>query len=478
MRSLRQQLAFRFTLAMFAAVAAVSLASFLTLRLALDRELNASIANVASIQAASLTDGSDGAMHFHEWELSSREADSVRELIRYAEVWNHDGTSLLRSRFMDVDLPLDRGALAAASAGELVWREQRFGEISIRSLYYPLARLGPAHSNHVLQIAAPLGPRDEMIRRLQLFLLALNLVVIAGSWLGGWWLAGRIVRPVHEVIDQAEAIGAGSLDRRIQAWGDTREYSRLVEVLNTMLSRIEQGFQAQTRFTADASHELRSPLTALRGEIEIALRRARSPEEYRAVLESNLEEILRISQVTEDLLTLARAEGGATPRNETETNVGMLIGQIVDRFGVRVAEKRLAINVVDGGSPVVWTDQGLLGQIVWNLVDNAVKFTPTDGSIRIGVSVSACVLQIEVADSGPGLGEDPERVFDRFFRADGVRTPGAMPGTASSGTGLGLSIVSSITQLLSGSVAAANRTGGGAVLSVSIPVRLAPAPQV
>ena len=162
MRSLRQQLALRFTLAMFAAVAAVSVASFLTLRLALDRELNASIANVASIQAASLTDGSDGAMHFHEWELSSREADSVRELIRYAEVWNHDGTSLLRSRFMDVDLPLDREALSAAAAGDLVWREQRFGDISVRSLYYPLSRLGPAHSTHVLpsnvQVAVIIRP--------------------------------------------------------------------------------------------------------------------------------------------------------------------------------------------------------------------------------------------------------------------------------------------------------------------------------
>lgn len=437
MRSLRAQLALRFTLAMFGAVSLISLGSFFTLRLILDRELNASILNVASIQAASLTDGSDGDMHFHEWELTPGEADSVRELIRYAEVWDRNGTSLLRSRFMAVDLPLDTEALSATAQGELVWREQRFGDIRVRSLYYPLARLGPMHSDHVLQVAAPLGPRDEMIRRLLLFMAALILVVISGSWLGGWWLAGRIVRPVHEVIDQAEAIGAGSLDSRIRAWGDTREYARLVEVLNTMLARIEQGFLTQTRFTADASHELRSPLTALRGEIEIALRRTRTSEEYRAVLESNLEEILRLSQVTENLLTLARADAGANPPNAVKTDLTDLIATILDRFRSRADEKKIRVELVSRVKTPVFVDQGLLGQVVWNLVDNALKFTPGGGSVRVGVSLGPQTFTIEVADSGPGLGAEPQRVFDRFFRVDSVRTPGASEGASSAGTGLG-----------------------------------------
>ncbi|HSR40965.1 MAG TPA: hypothetical protein VLL48_02305, partial [Longimicrobiales bacterium] len=224
MRSFRVQLALRFTLAMALAVSAISVASVLTLRSVLDEELEATILNVASIQAASVTDQPGGVMEFHEWELTPDEAASVRDLIRYAQVWGEGGRSLLRSRFMTTDLPVDREALRQAAEGELVWRDQIFQGMPVRSLYYPLARFGPAHERHVLEVAAPLVARNDMVRRLTLFFAGLSLAVVLASFAGSWWLAGRAVRPVHEVIDQAEAIGAGSLDRRIRAWADTREY--------------------------------------------------------------------------------------------------------------------------------------------------------------------------------------------------------------------------------------------------------------
>lgn len=466
MRSFRAQLTLRFTLAMALAVAAISAASVLALRSILDRELRESILNVASIQAASVVDSPGGEMHFHEWELTPDEAASVRDLIRYAQVWSESGRSLLRSQYMTEDLPRDPAALRQAGEGELVWREETFGGMDVLSLYYPLARFGPAHERHVLQVAAPLTARAEMVGRLALLFAGVSVVVIFAAAAGSWWLAGRVVRPVHEVIDQAEAVGAGSLDRRIDAYADTREYYRLVEVLNSMLARIERAFQAQTRFAADASHELRSPLTALRGEIELALRKDRSPEEYRQVLGSNLEEILRLGRITQDLLTLARADAGALTKESQPMDPADVGRRIVDRFRGRAEEKGVRLSFRSEGEGVVALDPGFVSQILWNLVENAVKFTPAGGDVDVHVARRPERLEIEVRDTGPGLGADPAKVFDRFVRLDPARTPGA----ETSGTGLGLSIVRAIVDSFGGRVTARDRDGGGAVFQAVIPL--------
>jgi two-component system, OmpR family, sensor kinase len=464
-RSFRFLLAIRFTAAMAVSVVAIALTTTLGLRAFLDRELDASILNVASIQAASVTDSPSGDMHFHEWELTPEEAASVQGLIRYAQVWSEEGRSLLRSQFMTRDLPLDQGALQDAAAGEVVWREQQFEGAPVRSLYYPLARLGSVHARHVLQVAAPLVARDQMMDRLTLFLIAVTTVVSLASFTGSWWLAGRAVRPVHEVIDQAEAIGEGSLDRRIEAYADTQEYRRLVEVLNTMLGRIQRAFETQRRFTGDASHELRSPLTALRGEIELALRRDRSAEEYRQVLASNLEEIVRLSRIAEDLLTLARADAGVLRGQDRLVDVRPVAERITGRLRGTAAALGTTLSLRIEGDPRVSIDPDLLEQILWNLCDNALKFTPSGGWVDVHIAQSE-ELEIVVTDSGPGLGEDPDRLFDRFVRADPARTPGQ----SRSGTGLGLSIVRAIAEGYGGSVKGENDPRGGARVSVRLPV--------
>jgi two-component system, OmpR family, sensor kinase len=465
-RSFRVQLAARFTAAMAAAVAAIGIASVLTLSAILDRELNASILSVASIQAASVTDSPSGEMRFHEWELTPEEAASVPDLMRYAQVWSEGGQSLLRSQFMTRDLPLARDALEEAGAGELVWREQDFQGTPVRSLYYPLSRFGAAHARHVLQVAAPLVARHEMVRRLAFFFAGVVLVVALTSFAGSWWLAGRAVRPVHEIIDQAEAIGAGSLDRRISAYADTREYRRLVEVLNTMLGRIQQAFEAQRRFTSDASHELRSPLTVIRGELELALRRDRTPDEYRDVLESSLEEVVRLSRITEDLLTLARSDAGVLPVEPRKVDIQDVARRIVDRLQGTAETRQVALALTVSGPRSVQVDSGLLGQSIWNLADNAIRYTPPGGRVEVDLAATESELRLEVRDTGPGLGNDPERLFQRFYRPEGVRTPGE----ATSGTGLGLAIVRAIAEGYGGRVEAGDRPEGGARVTVILPV--------
>lgn len=471
-RSFRHLLALRFALITTAGMVLCVAATFLVLRHILDAELDASILNVASIQAAALTDLESGEMHFHEWDLTPEEAESVRDLVRYAQVWSTEGESLLRSRYMERDLPSEPAALAAAAAGELVWREADFGSYRIRSVFYPLGRLGHLHDDHVLQVAAPLEARNAMLRRVVLFGAVMILLTAIASLLGGRWLAARALRPVTDIIDQAGEVGAGTLRRRISAYADTAEYERLVQVLNTMLERIHETFESQRRFTADASHELRSPLTAMRGELELALRKERDASEYRAVLASTHEEVLRLTRIIEGLLILARSDAGAMQLRREPCDLADVAREAVVRAGGEPGSGPGRVEILAPEELPAVADPGLLGQAVENLVRNALRFAGPRGKVRLTLLEGPGEVRILVEDSGPGLPAGCEaRVFERFWRGDPSRTLAH----GSEGTGLGLAIVKVLTEAHGGRVTASNGGAlGGARLVLVLPREEAP----
>jgi two-component system, OmpR family, sensor kinase len=465
-RSLRFRLAGRVAGSMTAAMLVISLVGIIGARHFVDEEVNASLLNVASIQAAALTDAPGGEMRFLEWDLTPQEAAQVRELNRYAQVWSAAGESLLRTQYLTADLPLDSAALREAAAGQLVSREQRFQGMPIRSIYYPLERLGERHARHVLQVAAPLTGRNRMLRRLAWLLGGITILVTASSFAGGWWLGGRMVRPVDEVIDQAESLGAGDLDRRITAQADTREHRRLVDVLNLMLARLEHAFEAQRRFTADASHELRSPLTALRGEIELAMRRKRDTEEYERVLASSLEEVDRMTQLADDLLTLARSDAGVMEPRLNVSDLAERAEVVSERLRRRADAAAVQVRLAAERPVHAVVDPALMDQLLWNLLDNAIKFTPAGGSVEVAVSAQDHQVEIVVEDTGPGIPEkDRERIFDRFYRADTARTHSG----DSPGTGLGLAIVRAIARAHGGEARAGAGRNGGASFRITVP---------
>jgi two-component system OmpR family sensor kinase len=460
-RSFRTQLAIQFTATMVLASTAVAAAGYLALRAVLNRQIDASLMSVASIQAVSVTDDPEGGMRFHEWDLTPDEAESLRDLNRYAQVWSESGQSLLRSRYMVSDLPLDRDLLVEAASGP-VWREDRYEGQPIRALYYPLGRQGLPHLEHVLEVAAPLGARDRTLLLVRYFLFGVVLIVGTGTFAGSWWLGARTVRPVHEIIDQTEAISASTLGHRISAHADTREYERLVGVLNTMLDRIDGAFEAQRRFTADASHELRSPLTALRGEVELALRRDRSPEEYRRVLSSALEEAERLSGMAENLLTLARSDAGAIQPRLAQLDLAERVRGVIERLAPRAAARGVDLKVTGDEDLSIVGDSALLDRLIWNLAENAIKFGSAGGRVDVCLEARNGDAWLVVADDGPGIPKDDlDRVFERFYRARGAVDP--------EGSGLGLAIVRAIAMAHGGEAIAANGPEGGASFSVRLP---------
>src|SRR5437764_3251835 len=183
-------------------------------------------------------------------------------------------------------------------------------------------------------------------RELLLVLSGVVVVRTGATLVGAWWLAGSAVRPVYEITEQATRIEAGTLGQRIMAHADTDEYRGLVAVLNRMLERIDAAFKNQRRLTADVSHELRSPLTALRGEIEVALRAERSPREYQRVLRSSLEEIDRLTVMSEDLLLITRAAAGLLAARWVPTDVNALIRGELEGIRGRIEAKQLTVSTV------------------------------------------------------------------------------------------------------------------------------------
>lgn len=432
MRSFRLTLAFRTTLAVLALAVLLVVISIYALRALLYEQLDGTLLHLAEVEAEAGASQVGSAFQFHEGVLLSSRAGAGAELTRYAQLWTSDGRPATRSANLDQDLQLPAGAVAAGREGRVVWDTHRWRGERIRCVVYPLRLVAAAHGVHLLQVAAPLAPLERTVRDFALLGLLLILVAGVAAFLIGWRIASAALRPTDEITAQAEAIGGGSQSPAITAHADVDEFTRLVQVLNAMLTRLEASKAVQRRFTADASHELRGPLTALRGELELALRRERSPDGYRTVLERCRQEVVRLSHLATDLLTLARNEAGLHPPDRLELDLRELCAQVAARYQTLAEDHRVEIRI-DGPSAVTRGDPGMLERVVSNLLDNALRHVPNGGLIEISV-VDGDPLTLTIGDSGPGIKEEHrQQLFSRFFRPDG-------PSRHADNTGLGLAI--------------------------------------
>lgn len=432
MRSFRMALALRTAGAVLTLTLLLGTICALALRTLLYRQLDGTLVHLAEVEAQTGAAASSSEFTFHEGVLLAATPGSSAELTRYAQLWTSDGQPLIRSRNLPADLFLPAGAVAAARDGHVVWDTHRWQGQRLRCVVYPLQLVGAAHGMHLLQVAAPLAPLERTLRQFILLGLALTLVAGGAAFMVGWRIAGAALLPTAEITAQAEAIREGTPAPTITAHADMDEFARLVQVLNAMLGRLDQASAIQRRFTADASHELRGPLTALRGELDLALKRDRTPEEYRLTLARCREEVIRLTRMATDLLTLARNEAGLTPQDTTEVDLRLMAERMAERRQAVADARRIAI-AVSGPSVAVQGDPALLERVVGNLLDNAIRHSPEGGTIAITVT-DGDVLTLTVRDQGPGIPPgDQAQLFSRFFRGDPRQRD-------DSGTGLGLAI--------------------------------------
>lgn len=431
-RSFRASLAIRMAVGVLALVAAVGVVSILALRSLLYRQLDGTLLHLAEVEAQAGAAASGPDFQFHEGVLlAAREAPSG-ELTRYAQLWTHDGRPLVRSRNLTVDLELPRQALAEAGAGRVATVTQRWRDREIRSVVYPLELVGAAHQVHLLQVAAPTEPLRQTLARFSVLVGVLTLLGTVGAYGLGRRMAQIALRPTAEITGQAEAISAGTLSERITAHADVEEFSRLVTVLNGMLDRLDRAFQVQRQFTADASHELRAPLTVLKGDIDVTLKRERTAPEYRETLMRCREEVDRLARLASDLLVLARSDAALPLEHASEVDLQGLVSRVIGRFDSAAVARSVRL-ITRGVAARVAGDERLLERVVSNLVDNAVKYCRPGGEVRIEITRNAAVALV-VRDQGPGIpAEHVPHLFLRFFRGDPARQ-------RSEGSGLGLAI--------------------------------------
>ncbi len=314
----------------------------------------------------------------------------------------------------------------------------------------------------VLVLGTSLAVADAAVHRLVVILLTggpLALLVAAAT---GWWVAGLALRPVAAVADKAREISVDRLDERVPVPGTADEVGRLADTFNAMLDRLEAGVETQRRLIADASHDLRTPLAVMRSELDVALAAGDLAPDAAEVLASTAEEVERMSRMVDNLLALAQADQGALELFVRPVDLRDVAESTAATLRPLAAAKGLTIEVT-GTAAVVDGDRERLGQVVSNLVDNAVKYTAR-GGIRLRAWQEGAEAGITVTDSGPGIPPDElTRVFGRFYRTDTARN------RTVEGSGLGLAIAEEIVHAHGGRIWADRDAGGGTRVCFALP---------
>jgi heavy metal sensor kinase len=324
-----------------------------------------------------------------------------------------------------------------------------------------------AERTFVVAVAADEEPVQRALATLA-WTLGLSLPILIGlSVLGGSILAGRMLAPVRRMAAAAERIGGERLGERLPVENPGDELGRLAIVTNQSLDRLREAMERQRRFTADASHEMRTPLTAIRSAGEVALRRAPSPAEDRETIGSMLEGVGQLTRLIDRLLLLARADAGTLPVTLERFDASQAAREVADLLQPVADQRAVVIETAVSPRLPVTADKVLLRHAVLNILDNAIKHSPAGGSVHVTSALHNGSVSISVRDSGPGIApEHRKKVFERFYRVDLSRGRGAMEG----GAGLGLAIARWAVESSGGWIELQSEPGAGSTFTIVLPV--------
>jgi heavy metal sensor kinase len=327
------------------------------------------------------------------------------------------------------------------------------------------SRVVPSPSGPMLiQVVVTLAPNARALQELVAVLLTIGPLALACALGGGYWLARKALEPVDRMAATAAEITSHRLDRRLEEAGAEDELGALARAFNAMITRLQRSFEEVRRFTADAAHELRTPLAAMRTEAEVALRSPRSPERDARVLEDLLEEMERLTRLVSQLLFLCREDAGLGAGDVRPVRLDNLVCEVGEHMQVAAQEKGVDLALDLPGPCLVRGDADRLRQLLFNLLDNAIKYTPPGGRAAVRSESSNGQTRVTVADTGIGIPADHlPHVFDRFYRVDSSRSP------QTEGSGLGLAICRSIAEAHGGRLAIDSALGSGTQVTLVLP---------
>jgi heavy metal sensor kinase len=418
----------------------------------IDRQLRS---DLDLVQAQVDLDAEEGA----QWYVRGPHGDEPSAATSaWFEVWSENGELLLR-HWPPANASSKNVSLPAPSASTLNFRTLKFER-------GPFVRVmeGPGRVEGRSVLIRVFRDQMEMRRALSEIIKVSTLgfpLAVALAAIGGYLIATRSLRPLDAMAGQARRISSESLSKRLPNPNPNDELGRLATVFNETLARLEASFAELQRFTADASHELRSPLTALRAVGEVALRDGNDPVALRETIGSMLEEAQRLTDLVDALLTLARMDATKADAAREEVNIASLLDEVRDQFEVLANEKHQTITVTCPGDVTVQADRTLLHLALVNLVHNAIQHAPANSQISVTAMRSVHKIDISVKDDGLGIPpEYREKVFERFFRVDKARS------RAHGGAGLGLAITKQAVERNGGRITLDDNSAGGTVFRI------------
>ena len=380
----------------------------------------------------------------------------------YAVVFSLEGKAVSSSpNLPGGKLPVQPSLLDDARAGQTVYATIPAGRERMRVLVQPLS--SGDRMVGILVVGESMRMLDLSLRRVQQLLFFAGGAAAVAGLLGGWWLTARALGPIAEVTRVASRIAAtGQFERRLALSPAKDELGDLTATFNDMLDRLEGTFRRQREFIADASHELRGPLMVIRGNLDLL--KMNLPEEDRAeCAQEAAEEVQRMSRLVSDLLFLSEVDAQETLQHQPVA-LHEVVGEVLDRVK-ELDAGRHQMQVSQSDRCVVEGDRERLLQLLWNLLDNALRYTPTGGTVSVAVRQHGQVAELIVADTGVGISaEHLPHIFERFYRVDKSRS------REQGGSGLGLAIVKQIAEAHGGQVRVRSEVGEGTVFTVLLPV--------
>jgi heavy metal sensor kinase len=390
----------------------------------------------------------------------SRKAESHQQRGWFVQLLEEDGTTLWKSDLCPAEV--------AVFPPSNLDREENVVQVGpYRYVRLRIARADePAYHVRVGTYTTGL---DESLSALVRLLTTVGATLCLLTPLAGWWLARRATQPVADMLHTADRLKPTRLGDRLAIRGSGDELDQLAGTINRLLDQVAAHVDRQQQFVADAAHELRGPLAAVRSSLEVAISHERSTDEYRETLAEVLDEACNLSKLSNDLLTLAEASDDTRPRPAERVDLAAIARQSVAMFTAAAEDRGLAIELAAGDPTIVFGDAPQLRQVLGNLIDNAIRFTPAGGSIGVTVRADAAAEAAMLTVVDTGLGIPPQHlghVFDRFYKVDPARSQDQ----GSRSGGLGLAICKAVIERHAGAISVASTGGAGTTVTAQIPL--------
>jgi heavy metal sensor kinase len=428
----------------------------------LEMSIDVKIKSIAEVLASSMTEEHGGNV-FGNFERYLENVLGKKPKGKFIQIIDSSGKIGAKMNDIETDaIPTRFNTTERALKGEIVYETIEDANPRLRMITMPI--LDNKKITSIVQVGSSLADFDETMRKLLIIMIIGIPTSISVAIIVGYFMAKKSLKPVDQIRKAAVKISSSNLDERIDIKGRKDELGRLAETFNAMIARLKDSFQRINQFSIDVSHELKTPLTILKGETEVALRKDRDNEEYVDLLQSNLEEIDRMARIIDDLLLLSKADIQDMKLNIENISLRDLVADVCVSMEIFANNKEISLIVNELADVRLAGDELKLRRMLLNIMENGIKYTPKGGVVNVSSYTTNGYVCIDVKDSGIGIsGDDIKYIFDRFYRADRSRK-------RESGSGLGLSISKWIAEAHKGVIEVASQPSKGSQFLIKLPI--------